>query len=178
MTAALLLRALCEFLRKTVADYAAAQSSAGGYVPPTVFDWYLPFKDARREDIDFPFITARIVNGDDPVDDPSAALYSTVRIDLAFGVYSGHRLIKPNDDPIHPDGAYDLLNLMEHVRTALFREGIIDRKFRIERPYKWSIPEEQPYPLWVGEAQTIWTVQSATQQNNEGVDLYGDRWPV
>jgi len=173
--AAFLLRSLCDFLRETVADYAAAQSTRGEYVTPTVFDWYLPFKSGGKEEVDFPFITARIVEGEDREYSPSASLLSTVRIDLSFGVYSGQRMVKPTDDPIHPDGSYDLLNLMEHVRIALFKQGIIDEQFQIERPYKWRIPEEQPYPLWVGESQTLWTVQSVIQENIKGVDIHGYR---
>lgn len=170
MTAFLLLQALCRFLRETVKEYAAAQGDHGEYRIPKVFEWYLPFKNPKvKEQIDFPYIVPRIISGEDMGADSDAVLLSTVRIDIAFGVYRESGEI---DGFIHPDGAYDLLNLMEHVRIALFRQTTLDNKYSIEKPYKWEIPDEQPYPLWVGQAHTIWTVQSATSQN-EGVDLHG-----
>ena len=166
MTAVLLLQAIIRFLEEAVAGYAAAQSARGEYRTPQVFPWSLPFKNPKApENVDFPYIVARIVEGVDPVAEPMDPLLSTVRVDLIFGVY--HESIA-KDGIVHPDGAYDLLNLMEHTRIELFRQGVLERKFRIEKPYKWNIPEEQPYPLWVGSAQSIWTVQSATQQNDEG----------
>lgn len=173
MTAFLLLQALCKFLRETVKDYAAAQGDDGEFRIPKVFEWYLPFKNPRAEEkIDFPYIAPRIISGEDMDAGLHAPLLSTVRIDIAFGVYRESGGI---DGFTHPDGAYDLLNLMEHVRIALFRQSAIDNKYIIEKPYKWDIPDEQPYPLWVGQAHTIWTVQSATSQN-EGVDLHGNKF--
>lgn len=164
MTAFLLLQALCRFLRETVKDYAAAQGDDGEFRIPKVYEWYLPFKNPKApEKIDFPYIAPRITNGED------LQAESRVYIDIAFGVYREGREI---DGFTHPDGAYDLLNLMEHVRIALFRHSILDRRYTIERPYKWDIPDEQPYPLWVGQAHTVWNIQSATSQN-EGVDLHG-----
>ncbi|KEQ22309.1 hypothetical protein [Paenibacillus tyrfis] len=171
MTAFLLLQALRTFLGEAVAEYAAAQGGRGEYQVPKVFDWFLPFKNPKAEQhTDFPYIVARIIEGDDPVYEPMAPLFSTIRVDLAFGIYHESAA---DDGFVHPDGAYDLLNLMEHVRIALFRKGVLENKFRIEKPYRWQIPEEQPYPLWVGTAQSTWTVQSATQQMIEGVDLHG-----
>jgi len=173
MTSAMLLRALCRFLRQTVDDYAAAQGKEGEYRTPEVYEWYLPFRDGRNQpNIDFPYIVARIINGEDPVNDSQSPILSTVRIDLSFGVYNE----APDDDVIHPDGAYDLLNLMEHVRIALFRQLIIDGRYKIEQPYKWHIPDEQPYPLWVGVAQSIWTVQRVTPQYKEGFLHGGFEW--
>lgn len=163
MTAFLLLQAIVRFLEEMAAKYPAAEGDHGKYRAPFVFPWSLPFEN--EEDTHFPYIVARIVEGVDPVVEPMAPLLSTVRVDLIFGVY--HESIA-KDGIVHPDGAYDLLNLMEHTRIELFRQGVLERKFRIEKPYKWNIPEEQPYPLWVGSAQSIWTVQSATQQNDEG----------
>jgi len=170
MTAAMLLRAICEFLRRLLAEYAAAKGYDGRFTPPRVFEWYLPFKNPKApEKIDFPYVVARIVNGEDSQD---LNIGSTVQVKLSFGVYDeGERV----DGFLQPSGAYDLMNLMEHVRIGLLRQRIIDNRFWIETPYKWSIPEEQPYPLWVGEATTIWKVQSVTEQQTGGV-IHGFPW--
>lgn len=159
MTAAMLLRSLCSFLRDAVNQYAAAQGKSNTSRKPEVYDWWLPFKDRKRGDeeekIDFPYIAARIVNGKDSAED------SQVMIELSFGVYSE---ATENDGKKHPDGAYDLLNLMEFVRQALFNVRVINNRFAIEKQYEWDIPEEQPYPLWVGRARTLWSVQTVIPQ--------------
>jgi len=159
VTAEMLLMSLCSFLRDAVDQYAAAQGKSNTFRKPEVYDWWLPFKDRKRggeeEKIDFPYIAARIVNGKDTADE------SQVRIELSFGVYSEATEV---DGKEHPDGAYDLLNLMEFVRQALFIQRVIDNRFTIEKPYEWDIPEEQPYPLWVGRAQTLWVVQTIMPQ--------------
>lgn len=165
MTAHLLLKALCVFLQNIVSDYASAQGEKGEFKTPQVFDWYLPFKNPKvPEKIDFPYIVGRIIDGEDAVD-------SKVKIELSFGVYNEGTKV---NEFVHPDGAYDLLNLMEHVRIALLEQGLIDGKFQIEKPYKWNIPEDQPYPLWVGQAQTIWNVQSVME--NIDIDLHAHKF--
>lgn len=174
MTAVMLLRALVAYLQQVVSDYAAAQADGGNYTAPRVFDWSLPFKDPRKEEkIDFPYVVARIMDGEDPESDPRDATGSTIRVHLIFGVY--HPGTADEAGFIHPDGHYDLLNLMEHVRMALQQQGVIAERFRLEKPYAWQIPDEQFYPLWVGQAVTRWTVQSVTE-NTEGVDLHGNHW--
>lgn len=177
MTAAMLLRALCEHLRRLVTDYAAAQGSNGAYVTPQVFDWDLPFKNSRMQEQKekknyFPFIVARINNGEDPAESPDALLLDKIQIDLVFGVYS-----EGTDDEgfVLKDGAYDLLNLMEHIRQGLFRAPLLNEKYRIERPYKWHIPDEQPYPLWIGFAESIWSVQRVIDEQNGGF-LHGHKF--
>ncbi|MBJ6362101.1 hypothetical protein ACFOQM_12445 [Paenibacillus sp. GCM10012307] len=151
MTPVLLLKELVQFLRSAVDDYAATKGESGEYRVPEVFDWYLPFKSGRdAEKTDFPYVTAKIVDIEETDDQ------QRVTVILSFGVY--HDGIDDNADRqrVHPDGAYDLLNLMEHVRQSLYRKGIINRQFRLKKPYKAHIPEEQPYPLWVGQAITTW----------------------
>lgn len=170
MNAALLLRALKKFLEEQLSDYAASQNAKGEWVKPRVFDWALPFKNPKEgQDIDFPYVVVAIEEGEDPIVEADYTTLSTIKVFIAFGVYNESPKV---DGETHPDGFYDLLNLMETVRIALLKEGVIDRKYRIEKPYKWKIPKEQPYPLWVGEATSIWTV-AAIEEMPEEVDIHG-----
>jgi hypothetical protein len=164
MNAVLLIQALAGFLRETIADYAAARAANGDFREPVVYEWALPFKNPKAGiDIDFPYVVVAPSEGQD------MDAQSTVAVDLLFGVYqegaerNGHT---------HPDGVYDLMNLMEHVRTALFRKRLINSRFELIKPYKWQIPREQPYPLWVGQAQSIWVVAAPLSQLVEG-DIHG-----
>lgn len=166
MTAGMLLRALCEFLRQAVADYAAAKGRSGEYMTPRVYDWDLPVNDSQQsETIDYPFIVARIKGGEDPAEAANAPLLSVVQIDLKFGVCSEE---DEESEFAARDGLYDLVNLMEHVRQALQRTPLLDKRYRLERPYKWRIPDEQSYPLWVGFAESTWSVQSVADEQNGG----------
>lgn len=165
MTAFFLLKAICAFLEETLKEYATAQNKLGEYVTPKVFEWYLPFVTAGPDPkIDFPYVAARIVKGQDLED-------SMVNVNLYFGVYCKGEEI---DGLTKPDGAYDLLNLMEHVRIALNRKGVLDNKFELQKPYEWELSDEQPYPLWVGWASTKWNVAAPLQQL--GVDIHGNSW--
>lgn len=170
MTAVLLLKALVKFLQESVNEYAAAQAADGEFKAPLVFDWDLPFKDPRKpEKIDFPYICARIRKGVDPDADPMDSIFSTVEIDLYFGVYHPG---SDKDGFIHADGGNDLLNLMEHIRQALLMKGIIENKYKIERPYQWEIPQDQPLLFWIGQASTVWSIQSINDQYG-GAFLHG-----
>ncbi|NEZ43732.1 hypothetical protein [Paenibacillus alvei] len=168
MTAFMLLKALKKFLQQTVSEYASSQGEGGRFRTPEVFDWYLPFKNGKiSEKIDFPYIIPRIDKADQVNKD--GELRYTVKVDLSFGVYCEG---KDENGLVIPDGSYDLLNLMEHVQIALFRQKIIENKYLIEEPYSWFIPEEQPYPLWVGQATSLWTLPPITPER--GVDIiYG-----
>lgn len=164
MNAIMLLKSVSVFVRNTVSDYAAAQNKNGEYVTPRVFESFLPFKDGRNEEkLDFPYITVRISDGQDTDEE------SFVNVNLYFGIY---RKGEEVEGFTQPDGAYDLLALMEHVRVALFRQGSLDMKFEIQKPYKWEIPDEQPYPLWVGWAMSKWDVPAPIRQH-EGSFLHG-----
>lgn len=157
MTSVLCLQALSRFLQQVTKDYQAAQGENGGCKPPKIMTWNLPFKNPRApEKVDFPYIVPRIIRGEDTRNNLQQ-LSSSVRIDLYFGVYAEGT---KQGDFTHPDGTYDLINLMEHVRVALLKQDILDNKYKLQLPYTWDIPEEQPYPLWVGQAQTNWAIQS------------------
>lgn len=165
MTSVLLLKALSRFLTETVSNYSAAQGEDKQFREPVVFDWFLPFKNPKiPEKIDFPYIVPKITNGQDGNE---RTANSTVHINIAFGVYK--EAVDVNGLQ-HPDGAYDLLNLMDYVRISLFQQGILDKRYKLELPYTWDIPEEQPYPLWVGQANTIWTIPKVDRLI--GVDIF------
>jgi hypothetical protein len=135
---------------------------------PEVYEWALPFKNPKAGlgDIDFPYIVVAPSEGQDTDNE------STMQIDLLFGVYQEGA---ERGGFTHPDGVLDVLNLMEHVRIALFRGRILDDRFELIKPYKWQVPREQPYPLWVGEAKSIWVVAAPLPQLVKE-DIHGIKW--
>lgn len=167
MTPYFFLKAYCSFLRNTVTEYAAAQGDKGIYKVPQVFEWFVPFQNSRTPEKSFyPFVSPRIVKGGavseqrggyaTPFGDDSLLYVLTF-----FGVYSEG---KENDSVTLVDGAYDLLNLMEHVRIALVRKPILENKYQLKQPYTWEITDEQPHPLWIGQATSIWTIPTIYEE--------------
>lgn len=170
MIAALLLKAVVEFLRTQLSEYAAAQDDKGNYVPPNVFEWSLPFRSGKMpqaDQSDFPYVVVRPKGGLDEEDG------STLAVDILFGVY--RESAQMSDGKFNPDGYNDLLALIEHVRGLLQVKRVIDDRYELLKPFKWEIPHEQPYPYWEGWAETKWQVAAVLPQEDE-VDLHGSRW--
>lgn len=143
MTPALLLMAIQHFLSETLADNVVTI--------PAVHIGYLPSKTAsNRDQPEYPFIIVRALEG--KVTDEHK-----VKVKLLFGT-------KSNDD----EGYLDVLNLVERVRIAILRSGVLERKYRLdnEQPLMWKLYEEQPQPEWVAEATMTWLLPTIREENN------------
>ncbi|WP_028551753.1 hypothetical protein [Paenibacillus sp. UNC451MF] len=147
MTAVLLQHAICKQVESIIATMALETPKNGDRVP-CVHAGYLPQQRSSDEDnSDIPYILVRVVSGEDDIEQ------GTVRIKLLFGTHS-------RED----DGFFSTLNLMEKVRQGLLKSRTVDDKYRMEMPYKWHLFEDQPYPEWIGEAETIWTVPTIIEE--------------
>ncbi|WP_143191819.1 hypothetical protein [Paenibacillus sp. P46E] len=117
---------------------------------PAVHLGFLPRRSKDNADTaEFPYILVRPAIGIDNDD-------CKITVHLLFGSMA-------DDD----QGFLDLFNQMERVRIALLKQQIIDHRFRIELPYKWEFPPEQPEPYTIGLITTIWTLP--TVQPEEGL---------
>ncbi|WP_068775772.1 hypothetical protein [Paenibacillus sp. FJAT-26967] len=106
-----------------------------------------PSKPPRIPDSEFPYVIIRVMDGEDRMESGS------VQVKFLLGVKS-------------QDGnAYmDILHLKETIRQALLRTEIVGDKFELQRPLKWTLFEEQPYPEWFGEIITTWTVPTVLRE--------------
>ncbi|WP_440831781.1 hypothetical protein [Paenibacillus sp. 22594] len=135
-----MLQAIKKYIEELVSDNVQTKPAVHiGFLPPKT-------KETAGES-EFPFILVRPTVGEDKQDD------SKVTVKLIFGV-------KAEDS----QGFVDLFNLMEQLRISLQRQRIIEKRFRLELPYKWEFYDEQPYPEWLGEATTIWTLPTIQQE--------------
>ncbi|MFH5187112.1 hypothetical protein ACHHV8_33520 [Paenibacillus sp. TAB 01] len=147
MTAVLLQRALCDKLRH-ITEHFMLNVPKSGVCAPHVHAGYLPQQQSGSENVsDFPYIIVRILDGQDQDE-------SIVRIKLLFGIFS-------RDD----NGFVDVLNLMEKVRQSLLKDRVVDNRYRLELPYKWKLFEDQPYPEWIGEADTTWMIPTILEED-------------
>ncbi|MCY9511879.1 hypothetical protein M5W68_16160 [Paenibacillus larvae] len=102
---------------------------------------------ANQPDSDFPYLIIRALDGVDGQED------GKIQVRMLVGVKSKME-----------NGYIEILSLMEKIKQALLKVEIIGRKFEIERPVKWKLFEEQPYPEWVGEIVTTWTVPAILRE--------------
>lgn len=159
MIALELLDELNEFLRFIVYSYQL-QTQGGILKPPQTVTGFLPPK-GETDEPDYPFVISRLLSGEDNDEQ------GNVTVKILVGTYA--------EDA---QGFRDSLNLVEHIRQNLFKKRIIAKKFRIEYPFKWEQPEEQPYPYWMAEMTTVWTVPRPIEEVycGEEDDIYGTNW--
>ena len=147
MTPLLLLTELKKFIEGVVKDYSLETQEKGKRKEPQVVEGYLPPKKAT--DIpDFPYVIVRLMDGTDTDSE------AKVTIRIVFGTYSEEF-----------EGWKDPLNILFRVREKLFTQRVLAKKYRVEYPLKWQSFEDPPYPAWIAEMTTIWTV-------NRPVEIY------
>ncbi|GIO33122.1 hypothetical protein J2TS6_42630 [Paenibacillus albilobatus] len=154
MTAPSLLFALKDFIGEKTKNMQLGD----GDRPPAVHLGWLPnagqpevingkLIPPRASDSDFPYIIIRALDGEDGED------YGSVKIRILVGTKSA-------DD----EGYLDILHLIEVLRNSLLSTAVIGQRFEIKRPLKWTLYEDQPYPEWIGEIMTTWTVPTVLRE--------------
>ena len=137
----LLVEDLSVYLQKKLKEFSLETKKGRRAVK--IFKYFLPTKRKETED-DFPLIIIRPFEGED-------SKQSDATVKFICGVYS-------QDE----EGIYDLISLMEKVRLALLEDYEINPKFRLEqtenKPLKWEISEDQPYPQWLGAITATFNV--------------------
>lgn len=166
MTSVLLLRSLKVLIEKTLENIELSHSDD----PPKVFLGWLPIKNApevmdtlekpikrqRQPDNDyFPYVVLRLVEGEEEENDAMA----TVRIGI--GIY---------DDSDEMEGYMNLANVIEEIKQAILKVGILDHKYETTDRIKWKIYEDQSetWPMWEGEMLTKWTLPGIQREVDFG----------
>ncbi len=142
ITPVLLVDELKDFIETVIRNYWLETKKPDLNKPPQVVTGYLPPKDPTRAEPDFPFLIIRLVEGTD------AQEGATVTVKIIVGTYS--------EDA--QNGWRDVANIVQRIWVELFRRRVIGGRFRVEYPMKFELPEEQPYPEWIGVMTTVWTV--------------------
>lgn len=149
MSPVLLLGELRNFIEGVVKEYSL-ETGKGIKKEPQVLEGYLPPKQST-ETPDIPYVIVRLVEG---VDDQHSG---QVVVKILVGTHS---------EDI--DGWKDAVNIMMRIRERLFETRTLARKYRVEHPLKWKLFENQPYPEWIGEILTIWTIARPIEVFEEG----------
>lgn len=148
ITPVLLVDELKAFLEEVVANNWLETKAPDRNKPPQIVTGYLPPKDPVRADPDFPFVIVRLAEGTDTQEG------ATVTVKIIVGTYS--------EDA--QNGWRDVANIIQRIWTELFRKRVLAKKYRVEYPMKFEMPDEQPYPEWVGIMTTVWTVAQPLEE--------------
>ena len=84
----------------------------------------------------------RLVKGEDTQEG------ATLTVKIIVGTYS--------EDA--QEGWRDVANIIQRIWQELFKKRVVAKKFRLEYPMNFEMPEEQPYPEWIGIMTTTWTL--------------------
>lgn len=121
---------------------------------PQVVTGYLPTKKSTDKP-DFPYVIVRFMEGNDSQD-------STVNLKIIVGTY---------DEEDDSNGWRDVLNILQRIRTELFKRQALANKYRVELPFKYLLPEDQPYPEWIGWIETKWIIPSIVLEQTMYMDM-------
>ncbi|MDI3534823.1 MAG: hypothetical protein PWQ82_1188 [Thermosediminibacterales bacterium] len=141
MIPTLLVDELRNFIDDVVKNYWLETNKQDLNKPPQVVTGYLPPKKSAP-DPDYPFVIVRLAEGTDNQEG------ATVTVKIIVGTYS--------EDA--QNGWRDVASIIQRIWTELFKRRIIAKKYKVEYPMKFEMPEEQPFPEWVGIMTTNWTV--------------------
>ncbi|WJZ69992.1 hypothetical protein PVP_XSN000013 [Vibrio phage PVP-XSN] len=122
---------------------------------PQVVSGYLPPKRSN-EVPDFPHVIVRPSNG---VTGDNG--YTTCTVKLLIGCFSEEY-----------DGYKNCFLVLDELKRAFMEKGTLARKYRFELPFSWEMFDDQPYPEWVIEVESRWSVYTPQEIPDKGVTGY------
>jgi hypothetical protein len=164
MIALNLLDALVARLQAIFSDYALP-AKGGEEKNIKIFSQYLPqpkgptvtpggqAEDEELEGVygpkdfeaNFPCIIVKFDEGTDKEENTSDATRIAVRI-----------LVGAYDESPDCQGYRDVMNILETIRQELLTARYLERKYKLEMPFKWYLFEDQPWPVFFGQIETVW----------------------
>ncbi|GHV19525.1 hypothetical protein FACS18949_02750 [Clostridia bacterium] len=63
-------------------------------------------------------------------------------------------------------GALSVLTIIDRLRLAFERRGIIAEQYQLMPPLEWVIYPEDTAPYFLGEISTVWTIPAVQQEVN------------
>lgn len=150
MTELMLLDSLKKELSNLVKEYDL-NTKNNTKTAPSVYEGYLPIKNKdTKEESGYPFIILRLIECEDNTE-------SIAKIKIIIGTY---------DESVESDGWKDVLNIYNKVKIFLIENPIIEKKFMFKEKIKFNLPEEQPYPYFIGEMITEWQMPKVIKIHN------------
>lgn len=137
--------ALEKFFKDEVASVTKLkkpESNSPEYVNPNVFSGYIPPKNFLPQGFDVPCIVVGVMQGD--LDKESMLTVNVTLVIFSDGEY------KDGEFTPNMDGYSSMISLIDKSILALTQNPIIGDVCSIEKPIRWKLYEEQPWPIWYG----------------------------
>ncbi|AKL95013.1 hypothetical protein CACET_c15640 [Clostridium aceticum] len=125
-------------------------------VPINIYSQYLPAKEDEDDEQHYPYIIARVLDGDDSEENQPASC----KIMLIIGLY---------DEDDRYQGYKDVMNVIEKIRQFLLKKRMVAGQFILEYPLQWAVNEEDVYPFYFGGIETNWTLPGIRMEDEEGM---------
>ena len=155
-TPIMLVDRLIDFIKPVVDEYVLPSNVPGVSKAPQVVSGYLPEKKPGlgQNPPDFPYVIVRYLDDND-TDDNNIA-----RVKIIAGTYS--------EDT--QGGWRDCMNVITKIKAALLKQRFFG-PFKVEKPVKTELPEEQPYPEWVAFLMLTITIPQVQEEGGYQDDI-------
>lgn len=147
MTPSKLQDTLSEYLKNELSGFQL-KNVKGDIVPLNIYKQNLPAKKSAKDTEHFPFILARISDGEFQ-DDQENTEKNTCKICLIIGIY---------DDSEDYQGEKDVENIIEKIVIGLKKKKFLNGQFELINPLRWTIHDEDTYPNFYGGVETNWNL--------------------
>lgn len=92
-----------------------------------------------------PYVAVRAISGRSTFHDTGP--FETCTVELVLSTY---------DQNPNRHGYQDLLNIVDVLQNAFFRDRVIDEAYSLVAPITWSLLDAVPFPYWQAEVTTQW----------------------
>ncbi|WP_260288453.1 hypothetical protein [Peribacillus aracenensis] len=122
-------------------------------VPLNVFEQQLPQK--KKEDLSlYPYVIIQLNEGTQVTDSSS----EDIRIMFIIGIF---------DNDSSNQGYREVTRIINRITTNLTLNPLVNGKFEMNYPIKWTIYEEDVAPYFFGGIETTWAVSTFSRQDVE-----------
>ena len=133
----------------------------------------------------FPCVIVKLVEATDS--EEGTLTQTRVNVNILVGVYDAitaeneRKLESGEEEELLPSdcqGYRDVLNIIEVIRQDLLTlpGRVLDQRYRLEMPLKNYLFEDQPWPIYFGQIESVWeTGRPLMPRNFEGVCANGRR---
>jgi hypothetical protein len=117
-----------------------------------IYKQNLPQLDADDDISLYPYILVKLADGE--IADVTSL--HKIKVLLIIGIF---------DDSLESQGDQDVLNVIQKVLDDFKKNPLIDNKFDLSYPVRWTIHEEDVYPFFFGGIETYWETNQIERED-------------
>ena len=121
-----------------------------------IYEQNLPQLDADNDISFYPYIVVKLADGE-VIDETSL---HKIKVLFIVGVF---------DDALDNQGDKDIVSIIQKMMEGLQKNPIIEKKFTLSYPLRWTIHEEDVYPFYFGGVETYWETNPIQREDIGGI---------